>query len=1667
MAKTPLWAIIGAYNEVDIIAATVSNAFAQGAERVLLVDNGSSDRTTIEALKAGAEIAHTFETDMYDEMQRIRIMNDLVERQSEESEHEEIWWLWLDCDELPCGPSGERIFDFVNRLPDMHRIVGAVQINHFPRAWPQYEPGFHPWDFMPDCEAFDTTTFPAWHCKQRHWKHPLHKYVRGRSAIRAKSGFHMGLCDEPLSEPDETIELHHFPYRARSFTYDRYMRLCGVTDARNTYNDATSPDQKSALTKRFEMLDNVYDGRWDKVDINPAPLTISAKVIGVNPKPQPFAATRWYAAEDVRDPDYFINSHSVFLLSGDEKADYSGLILASVMSEIGGSVELICSDPDQIEAVRRLTATDHLPVSAPDTARAANFVFVAAPVSWALAEVKRQRKLNSHCSILSLSDVDVPDNLDRLLLSKLDSAFLPGARYAPLRCPWAERDDVIVVDVPVDDPGVADALVDLFRPEFGGLEFAFTYGIGEDTQPAMRKLYDAAKTHKIGLWDIADITPIKHAELLSKARFFIAGFGETTAICRDALRIGLPVKRVDGFGVTTPFTPSVKDNGLSLTQHLLREIQSGAPSEANTLNLAARSQAWMAAAKIGDVLFALTSSSQRTPRKAPGGHPAREVQLSKGQDTAALELALSSRTSEVQHLGEKVRLQEKKMRSLRRQRTYFALPLILLTFPISVPLVAAILIRKKRKRKRAAARLQANANQGHSEGSDHGPGSLHIAAFYDADRRWMNVHVSCDVGRSDTPPRLVFSSGRNPAGLAISPDHKSRTSWIFDGLSTSVIDGETVYATLSGDDNVRSPTIPIEIRNPNLPPSIEFAKTAALPSMMAADLAFVMAQARGRAPQDADRKSPEVVYYPRFETEQDLADHYFRAQWYLGGNGSSVDRISFWTSHEAPSVRPVGFSKNDTIKSENIECIDDETAYVERLFKAKIVLIWKSVDRHTLEFIREAFPGSEVLTVATDDPMSPEFERYCIVQWLALAEKDRARVLTKNALKLKKALSGVETAGSGNAVVIGTGTSTEQAFEYDFSDCLTVVCGTLISNPKLMKHIQPDFICAGDVVSHFGVSEYAERFRRDLELYLSQSGAFFLTTARIGYVLTAHYPHLSEKIILCDQLTDDPVIDLNGYFALPRLGSTLNTLMLPLASTFADRIYLLGFDGRNPNADENDNFWAHSELAHYRDLIYSSHAYHPTFNSLRQAATYTRFVKSTEQSFVAGEMWGKRYYSLTASHIPALKARPAPERVLTKSEDAKTRFAGPKNEPAFGSRLRVCIVMQCPHALFSGGRYHACMLAEALASSGYDVVVWMNNYPAWLYNFNLHSHHEHIQFVVNGFHVRPEGNFDAVFIVPDMSNDATLYKQSLAMAKSTGAVTVLVNFESPNWFNEGNKTPRPEERWKHWQATSAFSDVVVSSANTSADYARQYYQPAEDCVFAVAPPSINTPAADLVRAMQLKPEQQIICISRFGAQSEHKNIESLTALLSEATRGYTFALIVGTASLPEAQELETLRDAFAEHDVTLKLLHGISDIEKFEQIARSKCMVFPSLFEGFGYPPIECLYMGRPCIAYDLPVLREFSGGLPTFVPKGDTDAMRMALAAVLNGEPPDEDVLHDGVASVAHTEHFAARLEAFLNPIYARAARASAAYSDHAFDRRSQEAADKATESRKSSDEV
>ena len=76
----------------------------------------------------------------------------------------------------------------------------------------------------------------------------------------------------------------------------------------------------------------------------------------------------------------------------------------------------------------------------------------------------------------------------------------------------------------------------------------------------------------------------------------------------------------------------------------------------------------------------------------------------------------------------------------------------------------------------------------------------------------------------------------------------------------------------------------------------------------------------------------------------------------------------------------------------------------------------------------------------------------------------------------------------------------------------------------------------------------------------------------------------------------------------------------------------------------------------------------------------------------------------------------------------------------------------------------------------------------------------------------------------------------------------------------------------------------------------------------------------------------------------------------------------------------------------------MTDDELVGLYRRAALLVLPSLYEGFGFPLIEAMACGTPCIASDDPALVEVSGGAALHFPRSDAGALRVLLRRVLEG---------------------------------------------------------------------
>ncbi|MGK5054307.1 glycosyltransferase family 4 protein [Janthinobacterium sp. RB2P8] len=102
-----------------------------------------------------------------------------------------------------------------------------------------------------------------------------------------------------------------------------------------------------------------------------------------------------------------------------------------------------------------------------------------------------------------------------------------------------------------------------------------------------------------------------------------------------------------------------------------------------------------------------------------------------------------------------------------------------------------------------------------------------------------------------------------------------------------------------------------------------------------------------------------------------------------------------------------------------------------------------------------------------------------------------------------------------------------------------------------------------------------------------------------------------------------------------------------------------------------------------------------------------------------------------------------------------------------------------------------------------------------------------------------------------------------------------------------------------------------------------------------------------------------------GSVQAYKNIETLVAAFNifktQVEPGYVLKLVGGLNK--NVFKDVTFGEIIKKQGDDVKLTGYLTDTELHELYRSSKCFVFPSLFEGFGIPPLEAMACGCPVIA--------------------------------------------------------------------------------------------------------
>ena len=229
----------------------------------------------------------------------------------------------------------------------------------------------------------------------------------------------------------------------------------------------------------------------------------------------------------------------------------------------------------------------------------------------------------------------------------------------------------------------------------------------------------------------------------------------------------------------------------------------------------------------------------------------------------------------------------------------------------------------------------------------------------------------------------------------------------------------------------------------------------------------------------------------------------------------------------------------------------------------------------------------------------------------------------------------------------------------------------------------------------------------------------------------------------------------------------------------------------------------------------------------------------------------------------------------------------------------------------------------------------------------------------------------------------------------------LIPVFHPEWFPTGDSTVR-----RVLETLPADAQIVATSEATKADICNHTrIDPVRVTpIHLAASPTLFYPVTDqsVVQATRnqynLGDSPYLLSLATFEPR---KNIDHLIRCLLQVARSGDIPadvklVLVGT----KGWKFDTIMTELA-HDAGLRSRIVVTGFVPDAQLAPlysgALGFVYPSLYEGFGLPPLEAMQCGLPVITSNISSLREVVGDAGISVPPTDADALCQAIITVTN----------------------------------------------------------------------
>jgi glycosyltransferase involved in cell wall biosynthesis len=381
------------------------------------------------------------------------------------------------------------------------------------------------------------------------------------------------------------------------------------------------------------------------------------------------------------------------------------------------------------------------------------------------------------------------------------------------------------------------------------------------------------------------------------------------------------------------------------------------------------------------------------------------------------------------------------------------------------------------------------------------------------------------------------------------------------------------------------------------------------------------------------------VLFPVFENETDLTLNLLQAAYYLGPKlkaGATVvyGALEHWEPQSAPAFfDPLTRTYFDRYRARFLQT--DLAALGHDGGPDTVVLCWNTDKLAEARAFARQVGGQDAQVIRIDR----QKEQFAASFLLKLTSNDGLgdeAQISENKARLDKLL---ERMSDRDTAIFGTGPSLESISLDSMTDRNVIVTNSMVKRYNTIKKVNPVAIVASDPIFHAGCSMYAAKFRKMLIRAMDATDAYFIHPMRdVGVYQHVLPPRLQDRLVAVPLLpAAQPNFDLQDSFWVRSTPNVMTLMLIPLAASVSNRVYMAGFDGRP--RENNEYFWNHSSKDQITEEMESIREAHPSFFLVSYRDYYENHLNDVKCYLDNGSDEGIDFISLTRSHIPAVDAR--------------------------------------------------------------------------------------------------------------------------------------------------------------------------------------------------------------------------------------------------------------------------------------------------------------------------------------------------------------------------------------------------------------------------------------------